>query len=134
MESIAVRVPLIKKDFMYFRDTCRKYQKQFNLLNWELWFEHVDLSADDTTAKCTYDVENHQATISLATFIASFKDTDRTKKQILDRVARHEMFHLVVGILDNLTTNKYVTEVEIRTAVEGLVRHIEQIYRSAGGK
>ena len=134
MESVSVFTPLTNADFEYFRKRCRHYQKLFNLQNWEIWFEHVDLSIDDTMGKCTYDVENHQATISFAKLLPSCKDTDRTKKQVIDRIARHEMFHLVVGVLDTLTTQRCITDLEVRTAVEGLVRHIEQIYKAGGGK
>lgn len=139
MAKVKTIVTLSEKDFEYFRAKVLHYRDEFNLRDWELWFEfksfvkdHDDLATSDEEyiAQTSWDIENHQATVTLACELPGLYYCGKTKKEVLERVARHEMFHLVICLLHSYSMRRFVGEKDIDYEIERLVRALEGIYSS----
>lgn len=113
-----------KAHFEYYRKRVRYWYKQFNLSGWHLYFDHDDIG--DNYARVVVNLLGRVATFILTRDWAhpSIVPLNQTE---LDRSARHEVIHLLVGPVGTLLAARFVTQDEIVAAEEELVRHLEEL-------
>ena len=113
--------------FEAFKTACFKWRGVLGLDWVELLFVHLDDPA--ATASASYDGTATWATIRLCkTWDTPRPLTDAT----LDRLARHEVCHVLAAELHHLATTRYCTEFEVDAADERLVCRIEALMERMG--
>ena len=113
-----------KKDFELFKKTCLEWQKKLYLDSWELFFVHE--KATGARAAIRTETTNHQAVVVFATDWSKANIEPKTPEAI-KKVAVHEMCHLLIGNLSNLGNSRYVSEDEINSAEEEVVRRLLKV-------
>lgn len=110
-----------KKDFEYFKERCKYWQKELGLMRWELTFFHSELK--DKRAEIVFDEEGCSASAHLST---DWGDIYPTKKEV-DYSALHEVLHLLfaklTGISEEYFARNYVVKLEheIITSLTNLI-------------
>ena len=112
---------MVDKDFEIFKKEFKKWQDKFGLNGWATYFVQEVLENKDTFAELRRDIENMTATACLNNEISEsnkqFKDINRT--------AKHEAIHLLVGRLADCGRYRFVNEDELNEAEEELVHKLE---------
>ena len=96
-----------KKHFEIFKSACLKYFKEWQLDDWDVYFEHVDLK--DSRAHINITHNARMVEISLSTTW----DDSLVDKKSLEAVAKHEVLHALLGPITTLTRSRCVTSDEI---------------------
>ena len=91
-----------KKHFEIFKRVCLKYFKEWQLDDWDVYFEHVDLK--DSRARINITHNARMVEISLSTTW----DQAIVDKKSLEAVAKHEVLHALLGPITTLTRSRCV--------------------------
>ena len=111
-----------KKHFELFKKECFKWRGIFNLDGVNLEFSHTEISGG--FACSTYDYDGYVAHIELGLTI----DCDRKTVAVeIDRLARHEMTHVLTGDVAHLLEQRYITQEQGERAIEKLVCDLTHI-------
>ena len=102
----------------YFEARVKHWQKALGLLDWRVNAYMQKL--DDRAAECEQWFEAHGAHIRLNT-----EQEHRPSKQHLDRVALHEVCHLLLSDMKGLIYSRTVTENQANTIEHGIIRRLE---------
>lgn len=113
-----------KAHFEYFKKRVRYWYKRYNLSGWELYFGQQDIG--ESYARILVNLVGRVATFIL-TLEWQHPQMCPLKNISLDRCARHEVIHLMVGDVGILLNARFVSEDETRAAEERLVRHLEEL-------
>ena len=109
-------------DFEIFKKTFTKYQEEFGLTGYQIYFEHKSLKVS-AFAQIIADQRNAAATVILNSKLLPenipFKNVKRS--------AKHEAIHLLLERLEHLARCRYIGEEEIYEAVEELVVKLEKL-------
>lgn len=124
-------------DFKFFRSECVRFQKILNLQNWTLTFKWpskltpdkawTDSGGEVNWALNQWDLESHTSKISFCRTYPNLKYDGYSRKEIISRVAFHEMLHLVICPLHNMALNRFATQKEIDYKNEEIVRTLENV-------
>ncbi len=117
---------LEKEDFTNFQEYCILFRKQFGLFNWNLVFDHRDLSSEDALAQVDWDFCGHSARVTLSTVWSHWDNMD--VKAELKRVALHEMIHLILARYQEYATRRWGSPSDMDEALEEVIRLIENVY------
>ena len=109
-----------RQDFELFQKCCRKWQNEFELNNWKLYFFHEKTG---NKGQIVLTQEGYVASVTLGT---DWEHESVTPEEI-DDTARHEMIHLLLGRMSENGKNRYVDVDDIYNAEEETVRKIERI-------
>ena len=107
-----------KKQYKYFIARC-EYWKHLLCIDYDIVYDH--LKRKTTLAETSYEVSPHIACIRLATIF----DTSPSNK-LLDRIALHEICHLLFGEITDLATIFYATKY-IEAVEHGIIARLENI-------
>ena len=114
-----------KKDFELFCSECDKWVQHFRLADYYIYYTHEDCeSLDFPKAYWMGDIENRSVTIGLA---IDFKDVKPTKN-LIKKMAFHEVFHIILGRLDTLARSRYLMERELDEEREAIIRRMENTF------
>lgn len=116
------------EDFTKFQEYCIMFRKQFGLFNWNLVFDHRDLSDDDALAQVDWDFVGHSARVTLSTVWSHWDNMD--VKAELKSVALHEMIHLLLVRYQEYATRRWGSPSDMDEALEEVVRLIENVYKA----
>lgn len=105
-----------QKDFLFFQEEFRKWQKKFELGNWNCRFIlHKDRT---NSASIVTNLHSYVADVYLSTTAPSHK---------VAACALHEAIHLLLSPLSDLGRQRYVTYEELYRAEESLVQKIMMV-------
>ncbi len=108
-------------DFEKFQVYFTKYQKLFGLTGYTVYFKYEPL--ENRFASIAPDSRNMAATVRLN---SKLLDEDKPFKDI-KKSAKHEAMHLMLARLDDLASNRFVTQDEIYAANEELANKIADL-------
>jgi len=108
-----------EEDFVLFQSEFKKWQERFGLNDWQVYFKHEPI--DGSFATIVTDLGGMIATVRLNNDLPEkdhpFKDVERT--------AKHEALHLLIGRLEWNGRARHASEAEICEAAESLVNRLE---------
>jgi hypothetical protein len=109
------------RDFRIFRSECERLVKSWGLTGWNIRCEHGTGSVA-CRAQYTCDISNRVLWLRLSC------DWDVVPmRALLIEAARHEVAHGVLGPLDCLNENRFVTRDEHNAAVHEVVHHLVRL-------
>ena len=108
-----------KKPFTIFKEECLRLQKEWGLTNWKLWIEEKDLGKT-IAARVNPNLNQYSASIEFN----SYSDDDRISPK---EHAKHEMIHLMLGRFSELAYCRFLSEPDLSSAEEELVRRLEKL-------
>jgi hypothetical protein len=108
----------------YFQKACRVYQRAFGLVDWDLYFSSDDLSNDADLANISWCFTGHSANITLSKKMPFYENYTVE----LDKIARHEMIHLLLARIQEYAQRRNVNQEDIDESLESLVRMIDNVY------
>lgn len=115
------------QEFTLFKVACYRYQKQFSLMDWDLYFCMEDLSEDAEMANISWCFTGHSVRITLSSKMPQYDDYSSE----LDKIARHEIIHLLLARIQEYSQRRNVIQADIDESIESLVRMIDNVYLSA---
>jgi len=115
-----------QEEYEAFQGYCKRYQKMFSLMDWDLYFCKDDLSEDSEMANISWCFTGHSVRITLSTKMPIY-DNYFT---VLDDVARHEVIHLLLARIQEYAQRRNVIQADIDEAIESLVRMIDNVFIS----
>lgn len=112
-----------KQLFGAFCDEALRVHKAWNLLDWELFFTHTDLTDAGLAASIHTDLDARKATLTLTT---KWDDAiEPLHERYIRRCARHEMLHLLLAPLSNLATSRFLNRSELDRAEHEVVNRLQ---------
>lgn len=111
------------KDFELFKSYFLKYQKEFGLTGYKVYFKYEPI--DDGFADITANQERMVATVKLN---RELEDKNKPFKDV-KRSAKHEAIHLLLHRLVDRACCRYVQEDEIYETTEELVFKLENLIK-----
>lgn len=110
-----------KQHFETYQTRCDFWLQMFGLRKWELYFEHKNEPSKLAWTKADHGAKI--ATIGLATDWGDLKPDDYQ----IDRVAKHEMLHILLNPLYTLAVDRFVNSNQINDAEEEIVMMLEKV-------
>ncbi len=114
-----------KTDFAYFKKYVKKWVDVFELNDWKVYFEQVEM--DDFIGYCTADVCNRMVTITLGLDWNS----EITKKS-LDEVAFHEVVELLLAPYHNIAQERSFSPSSLEKVSHQIIRTLENVIFANG--
>lgn len=111
-----------KEDFQYFKTCCLDWQNKLSIKNWSLYFEHTKV--EGCYAKTAWSTSEMAATVQLAT---SWDNLRPKTKEELNKLALHEVLHVLLAPLLSEAEYRYTTQDAIYSAEHAIVRSLENI-------
>lgn len=110
-----------KSDFKYFKLRCEHYVKLWKLIEWDIDYEHSNGQGSDRAA-CSRTILGMHAVIELC-----FNwEHEKVTKQALNRIAKHEVLHILLAPIELLAQARFVTEDEYKagdhTVIQKLIK------------
>ena len=109
------------KDFELFKGEFKKWQKQFGLTGYKVYFKYKP--DDGYFASLTVNQGNEVAT---ATLNSKLPDKDKPFRNVKGS-AKHEALHLLVSRLEHNGRHRYISDDEMYEATEELVHKLEDL-------
>lgn len=106
-----------KKDFELFKNRHQYWCNYFGIKNWRIYYEHKKL--DDSYALTSPRYYDRLTVVTLGT-----EDVDNNS---MDRLALHEVLHLLISPLSGRATDRFTTEQELNTAEHEVIWTLESI-------
>jgi len=106
------------KDFNKFKKECSYWQKELNLLCYELEYKHETL--EDKNAEITYNTEIFYAIITLNTEIHNIT---------IDELALHEMIHLLLGEFHIYARSRFTTNDQLEVCNEKITKVLTRVLK-----
>lgn len=110
-----------QNDFELFKKYCLEYQKFFGLTNFKFYFYfEYGNSGKHAIINCG-ELQDYIATF---TFYEDWGDEIVDEKEI-DKIAFHEVCHVLLVRLNAIANSRFITEDEIREAEHEIIRRLE---------
>ena len=116
-----------KKHFRTFVRCCEYWQERFGFSHYRITYEHVRL--ERMFARTTTDPGNCVATIE---FTRHWDSRVKFGTRAMNRVARHEVCHLLTAGLLGEALNRHATREAIMDEAEQVVRRLDSIFEKMG--
>jgi hypothetical protein len=113
-----------KEDFELFKKSATKWQNALSLTNWSLYFDHKSEDMRDRYACVYWDMGAHLATI---VFTKDWDDLRAKTEKEIEKVALHEVLHLVTANLMAEAEARYTSSSSIDIAEHEIIRRFEHI-------
>jgi len=98
------------KDFELFKRECNKHINLFGLSDWNYVFYHSDLSnIEDLEDANAVNTTYYKAKTAVLRLNMTFNELDKTKKQMIIDIAKHEVLHI---LLSNLSTMAFSRSID----------------------
>ena len=111
-----------RADFEKFKVHCSVWRTKLGLHNWALFFELAD--TDNSYATTHWRTSDHAATIQLC---KKWDDMRPLNNMELERVAIHELCHIVLAPLVSEAEYRYSTSEAIQSTEHSIVRLLEEV-------
>lgn len=111
-----------KDDFELFKKEARKWQSKLGLTNWALYFKQKDVK--DCYARTHWHVGSMAATLE---FCTKWDDYRPKNAHEIDKLALHEVLHVLMAPLISEAEYRYTTNDAIETAEHSIVRSLENM-------
>ena len=110
----------MNKDFALFQKEFKKWQREFGLNGWKVYFRYRIIKPKERFAELDRDCNNYVATASLNSEVPDYN------KPFVDikRDAKHEAIHLLLSRLVGLAEYRYASNQEISESEEELVNKL----------
>ena len=110
-----------KKHFEIFKKEVEKWIKNFGLFDWEIQVEHGNISNNDNSAECQYNIMAKNAVLRLNT---NFTETQPFTDKDVRAAAFHEVAELLLCRLGFLAENRYITYNEIEIERHSIIARL----------
>lgn len=118
-----------KKQFEYFQERAEYWRHRLGLINWGVYYKHD--KTDQSYASVNWSMQDALATVTLT---ADGWDEWRPLNDVeLDKVALHEMLHLMLAIYCSVAEARYTTQSEIDIAEHSIIRQLEEVILGDSG-
>lgn len=114
-----------KADFEYFKERCQHWIQYLSMADWSVHYSHKEL--ENNYAETYWQTSSGVATVALSTYWDDLRP--KTQPEI-DRLALHEVLHLVMAPLVSEATYRYATEEAIRATEHRIIRQLEKLVRT----
>lgn len=111
-----------KAEFELFKKRCYHWQQRLSLNNWAVYFEHMNTK--DAYAKTHWSTTQMAATIQ---FCVNWDKTRPKNDAEIDRLALHEISHILLAPLVSEANWRFTSEDAIDSAEHAIVRALENI-------
>lgn len=111
-----------KRHFSLFRSECERCIKLYRIVGWRADYLHD--KCEGARAECRSDAKHQVVVFALST---EWGDQVRPTDALVRQAARHEVIHLIVDKLNEISQFRFVTRDEHQHALESTVRHLEEI-------
>lgn len=108
--------------FGWFKDAVNRWQKELGLTDWNIQLRHEALESALAT---TY--ANNAGAVATIALNTSWNELDIPTKERIERVALHEVIHVLLSDLSYLAECRYTSKEEIDVAEHKTVRRLEQV-------
>ena len=108
-------------DFELFQSEFKKWQRKFGLTGYRVYFEQEEING------AFADIKINQGEMSVTVRLNSKLSADVKPHRDIERSAKHEAIHLLVGRLEQNGRYRYSSEDEIYEATEELVFRLEDL-------
>ena len=106
-----------------FKDYCFKWQDTFSLRDWRIYFVHKRLNG--AYAQTKWSTDSMLATITLSSY---WDDMQPISDIELERIALHEIMHVLFAPLVSEAEYRYATHDNIEIAEHAIVRRLEAAF------
>jgi len=111
-----------KADFQLFKEACLKWQDKLGMVDWSIHYAHEFVEGD--YARTYWNLSGAVATVYLST---KWDDLRPKTRDALDRLALHEVLHILVAPLTAEAEARYTDQKTIDTAEHCIIRRLENI-------
>lgn len=116
-------VKTTKEDFTVFQECCVAWTEKLGVKNWSIHYEHGD--ADESYARTLWKLSDRIATVIFGKEWDALRP--KTPDQI-DRLALHEVLHLVMAPLVAEADDRFSTQSAIDIAEHAIIRQLENLF------
>jgi len=92
------------------------------LIDWVVYFKHSEV--EDSYARTSWDSNDRVATIE---FSSTWDEMRNLSSEQLDKLALHEILHIVMAPLCSEAEYRYSTQEDIKNAEHSIVRRLENV-------
>ena len=107
-------------DYSYFQKRFQHWAGFYGLHEWKIYFKHEDI--ENAYAYICISAIGRCCTVYLA-----INWPQKPLKEKLDESAFHEATHLLLGKIDILSRDRYISEDQINNEIHGIVRILERV-------
>ena len=104
------------QNFLVFIDEAKRLIRQWGLVQWKVYFEHISLAKDGCRANVTCDLNSYVCVIRLSTIWNSEATITSIKS-----AAMHEVIHLILAKFACLGRLRYLSSEEMQSEEEALI-------------
>lgn len=117
-----MKLKTTKTDFEKFQKYCAKWRLKLGLQDWALFYEHFDL--EDAYGRTYWRTADHAATVQ---FCKKWDQMRPLSDRELERLAVHELLHVVMAPLMSEAEYRYSTEEAIQANEHSIARLLEEV-------
>jgi len=111
-----------KKDFYLFKRCCVEWVCKLGIKEWSIHYSQEDLPNEYAITR--WDLSGGVATIVLGVY---WDDLRPKTNETINRLALHEVLHLLVAPLTNQAFERFTTEETMNAVEHQLIRRLENI-------
>lgn len=111
-----------KQHYLDFQKYAKKWQEKLGVSNWAVYFYHRSL--EDAYASTAWQMSGAVATM---TFCTNWDNGRELNDAELERVALHEVLHLLMAELISQAEARYTMADSIEIAEHSIIRRLESV-------
>lgn len=108
--------------FKIFKAECEKWIKVWGLLEWKIYYDHLELDGD--YGECCRNLIAKKATIALG---KTWANINAIGSQEVKAIAFHEVAELLLSGLDILAMARFTTANEIESERHSIIQRLENV-------
>jgi len=123
-----------KEQFDLFKSECKKWIEVFKEYDCDVYFTR-GVKDEDKIGFCNYtnDRDDRQYTLQLAhSNILKYEDGTPYQKDMIKRIAFHEVMEMILSRLQLLGEDRFITETDIRDEMHRLIMKFENVIFEMG--
>ena len=115
---------ITKQQYEIFKEECLYWLDKFHLNDYDVYFEFKELDNADARSSISGDCGNITIALSNELDFFQYKPIERIKE-----LAKHEILHCLLGKFSNSASERYISENELISEEEHLVRKLVKIIK-----
>ena len=117
---------ITRKQFELFKSECKKWEERFKLDGWEIIYYHKKYEPDNSIAQSNFTLSAKSVSVTLNKEV---EDELGYNTAGIKETAKHEMIHVLLGVVSELAYTRFTTKDELATAEEELVNKLIKIIK-----